>query len=118
MYEHTLYSGDIIEAFRRHVPSCYVRDFRPAGFITIGRGYKDLPRRGDGLVSHRVYRQAIAITLASIPQGNVTARDIYRGINLVQPGWKSQLRKASAHLTDRQRHRIQRDLHLAEWPGG
>ena len=36
MYYGSIYHGDIISAFERHVPGCYVRDYREqGGFIAV-----------------------------------------------------------------------------------
>ena len=101
----------------REVPDCYVRDYRNnAGWITICRGYKTIPWRGDGLSTQRRYESVPAETLMSIPRGEVRAADTYNGLALVRPGWRRGLRTASGKLTERQRIGIQRRLRRHVWP--
>lgn len=108
----------IIAAFQRHVPGCYIRDYRDSGgFITICRQYRDIPWT-DQMTTRKVYRQIPNITLASIPKGNVTAATLYRGLRLERPGWRIEFRKAAEHLSDSQKQKITRDLKAGEvFPG-
>ena len=99
------------------MPDSYVRDYRDNnGFITICRGYKSIPWRGDGLSTQRVYKDVPKETLLSIPRGQVKAADTYREMALVMPGWRRGLRENADKLTYRQRVRIQRRLRMQLWP--
>ncbi len=96
----------IISAFERNVPDCYVRDYRAGdGFLTICRGYKDIPWK-DNSSSPRVYRQVPKETLCSIPRGNVTGPSKFAGLRLVRPGWRVEFRKAARFLTHPQKQAI------------
>src|SRR3990167_7542698 len=98
MYYGSLEHSRIISAFERSVPDCYVRDYRDkGGYITICRGYKDIPW-ADQTTTTKVYRQVPAVTLASIPRGMVTSATLYRGLALERPGWRKELRKAMRYL--------------------
>lgn len=118
MHTGSLYHGDIIAAFERNVPGCYVRDYRDSGgYITICRDYRDIPWR-DQLSTRNVYRQVPATTLASLPRGHVTAQTIYRGFALVRPGWREEFRKAMRYLAEPQMRRITRAIGVREvFPG-
>jgi hypothetical protein len=118
MHAGSLYHGDIIAAFERNVPGCYVRDYRDnGGYITICRNYRDIPWR-DQLSTRNVYRQVPATTLASLPRGYVTAQTIYRGFALVRPGWREEFRKAMRSLTEVQMRRVTKALGARElFPG-
>jgi hypothetical protein len=118
VYYGSLETSRIIEAFRRNVPGCYVRDYRDkGGFITICRDYKDIPWR-DQITTTKTYRQVPAVTLASLPRGNVTSATLYRGIALERTGWRIQFRNAMRHLTERQMRRITEFLGMGEvFPG-
>lgn len=118
MYNGPLPHDRIIEAFRRHVPGCYVRDYRDKnGFITICRQYKDLPWK-DQTTTRKVYRQVPAVTLINLPQGNVTAPTRYRGVALDRPGWRKEFRLAMRHLSDIQMRGITKELGVGEvFPG-
>lgn len=102
----------MIEAFKRNVPDCYVRDYRDNnGWLTICRGYKDVPWKS----AVKTYVQVPAHTLLSIPRGNVKSADTYNGLALVKPGWRRGLRMAASHLSYEQRRRIQRHLRRHVW---
>lgn len=118
MYYGALYHGDVIAAFERHVPDCYVRDYRDqGGFITICRGYKNIPWR-DQLSTRKVYRQIPAITLVNLPRGYVTSATRYVGLKLDRPGWRKEFRQAMRFLTETQMRAITKDLHVGEvFPG-
>jgi hypothetical protein len=118
MYYGSLYHGDIIAAFQRHVPGVYVRDYREqGGFITICRYYKDIPWKGT-LSTKKVERQVPAITLVSLPRGYVTAPTRYKALRLDRPGWRQQFRRAKEHLTEQQMRAITEDLGETElFPG-
>lgn len=118
MYGGSLYHGDIIAAFERNVPGCYVRDYRDkGGYITICRYYKDIKWR-DQTIAPKVERQVPAITLCSIPRGFVTAASRYRGLRLDRPGWRKEFRKAASHLTRDQMESITDELGCGEvFPG-
>lgn len=106
MHAGSLYHGDIIAAFQHNVPGCYVRDYRDSGgYITICRDYRDIPWR-DQLSTQTVYRQVPAVTLVSLPRGNVTAQTIFHGFRLVRPGWREEFRKAMRFLSEPQMRRI------------
>lgn len=108
----------IIEAFQRHVPGTYVRDYRDrGGFIVICRDYRDLPWR-DQTTTRNVYRQAPATTLVNLPRGNVTSATLYRGLRLDRPGWRQEFRKAMRHLSEQQMRKITKTLKVGEvFPG-
>lgn len=114
MYHGSLYHDDIIRAFQRHVPDCYVRDYRDSGgYIVIARGLRDIPWQ-DQTTTRRVYRQVPAITLCNLPRGFVTCAGLYDGVRLIRPGWRREFRRAQAHLTDSQMRGITRDLGCGE----
>jgi hypothetical protein len=118
MYYGSIEHGKIIAAFERHVPDCYVRDNREnGGYINVCRGYKDMPWN-DQLSTRKVYRQAPAITLLSLPRGNVTSATLYSGLKLVRPGWRLEFRKAMRHLTEVQMRHITKALRVGQvFPG-
>lgn len=118
MYDGTLEHGRIIEAFARNVPGTYVRDYRDnMGYITVCRGYKDIAW-GDQISTRPTYRQIPAVTMVSLPRGNVRAADRYAGVRLDRPGWRSQFRKAMRKLTPEQMRGITRFLKVGEvFPG-
>lgn len=60
------------------------------------------------------YRQVPAVTLASIPRGNVTPATQYRGLRLERPGWRQEFRKASKHLSVTQQKGITESLGVGE----
>lgn len=116
MYSGSIYHGDLIEALRRNIPGCYVRDYRDGnGYITVCRGYRTIPWKGDGLSTQRRYANIPAETLLSVPSGMVQAADIYQGLALQRPGWRKQLREKASLMTHAQRRRIQRDLGVRVW---
>ena len=108
----------IIHAFERHVPGCYVRDFRDrGGYITLCRGLKNMPWR-DQLSTRKVYRQVPKETLASLPRGNVTAATKYHGLRLTRPGWRLEFKKAMKAISHNQQRAITRELGVGEvFPG-
>jgi len=118
MYYGAIAHDRIIAAFQRHVPGCYVRDYREqGGYITICRNYKDVPWR-DQTTTRQVYRQVPAVTLCSIPKGNVTAPTHYEGLRLVRPGWRQEFKKAMRNLSYLQQKAITRTLGVGEvFPG-
>ena len=114
MYSLSLDCAKIIEAFRRCVPGCYVRDYRDqGGYITICRDYRDI-KWGDQADAGRSYRRIPATTLANLPRGNVTSASIYSGMTLVRPGWRLELRRAARHLSGAQRRNITEFLGVGE----
>ena len=114
MYAGTIDHGKIIGAFQRHVPGCYVRDYRDnGGFITICRDYKTI-RWGDQLSTARVEKSVPAVTLCNLPRGQVTAASQFVGLKLHRPGWRVEFRRASKHLTDVQKRAITRELRCGE----
>ena len=118
MYQGSIEHSRILEAFRRHVPGTYVRDYREQnGFITVARGVKDIKWK-DQQSAPNVYRQVPAETIISIPRGNVTAATKYRGMALERPGWRMEFRKSMVRLTHNQMHRITKALGVGEvFPG-
>lgn len=118
MYAGSIPHDRIINAFERHVPGCYVRDYRDnQGYITICRNYRDI-KWGGQTTTTPVYRQIPAVTLASIPQGNVTAPSLYHGVRLMRPGWRQEFRKAMRHLSYLQQRAITKTLGVGEvFPG-
>lgn len=118
MYNGTLDHAKIIGAFQRHVPDCYVRDYRDnRGFITVCRGYKSIPWR-DQTTTCNVERQVPRDTLVNLPRGNVTPATIYHGVALDRPGWREQFRRAARHLTSAQQRNITRELNVGQvFPG-
>ena len=114
MYAGTFDHGRIIEAFRRYVPGCYVRDYRHKdGFITLCRDYRDI-KWGDQMDAGRSYRQVPAVTLANLPRGNMTAATQYHGLRLHRPGWRVEFRRASSHLSEVQMRGITEFLGAGE----
>lgn len=114
MYQGTIEHDDIIRAFRRHVPGCYVADYRDkGGYITLFRGLRDIPWK-DQTTTRKVYRQVPAETLASLPRGNVTSSSIYYGLRLHRPGWRQEFRRARRHLTQQQMYDISEELGKGE----
>ena len=114
MYYGALYHGDIIEAFKRAVPDCYVRDYREqGGYITVCRGLKTI-LWGDQKSAGRVERAVPDKTLVSIPRGHVKSATMYKGLALIRPGWRTQFRKAAHYLTHLQKRRITRFLGVGE----
>lgn len=118
MYVGSIPHDRIIAAFAGAVPGAYVRDYRDrGGYITICRQYRDIPWK-EQLSTTKVYRQVPAVTLVSIPKGNVTSDTKYRQLALERPGWRIQFRKAMQHLTHVQMQRITKTLGVGEvFPG-
>lgn len=118
MYTGPIQHDRIIEAFRRHVPGCYVRDYRDrGGFITICRQYRDIAW-SEQMSTTKVYKQVPAITLVNLPRGNVTPATHYKGLALQRTGWRLEFRKAMRHLSDLQMRRITKELRVGEvFPG-
>ena len=118
MYGGSLYHGDIISAFQRNVPDCYVRDYREnGGYITLCRGLRSI-RWGDQMDANKVEMHVPAITLTNLPKGPVTKSTIYRGLRLERPGWRLEFDRARRHLTERQMLGITEDLGVNEvFPG-
>lgn len=114
MYHGTFDHDKIIAAFTRHVPDCYVRDYRDQnGFITLCRGYKDIPWR-DQASTRNVYRQVPKDTLVNLPRGTVTFATHHRGLALDRPGWRREFHRAMPHLTDVQMRAITEFLGAGE----
>ncbi len=118
MYDGSIEHGKIIEAFKKCVPDTYVRDYRDnRGFITVCRGYKDIPWN-DQLSTRKVYKTIPDRTLLSLPRGNVTSPTIYRGLVLERPGWRHEFRKAMDHISRDQMKAITKFLGCGEvFPG-
>jgi len=114
MYSLSLDAAKIIEAFRRCVPGCYVRDYRDnGGYITICRDYRNIKWK-DQMDAGNEYRQVPATTLVNLPRGNVTSASIYSGFKLVRPGWRLEFRRAMRHLSESQRRNITEFLGVGE----
>ena len=114
MYYGSIEHSRIIESFRRHVPDCYVRDYRDQnGFITVCRGYRNVEWK-DNKQTPMVYRQVPAITLLSLPRGNVTSATRYVDLRLDRTGWRMEFRKARRYLTEAQMLGITHDLRVGE----
>ncbi len=118
MYQGSIGHDRILEAFRRCVPDCFVRDYRDRdGYITVAKGLKDIRWR-DQASGGNVYRQVPIETLVSIPRGSVRAATQYAGITLVRPGWREQFRKAMVYMTHVQMKAITKFLGVGEvFPG-
>ena len=114
MYMGSIEHGRIIRAFELHVPGVYVRDYRASGgFITICRNYRSI-KWGGQTTTAKVEKQVPAITLCSLPRGNVTAMSRFYGLKLDRPGWRQELRRASRHLSHTQKRAITRELGVGE----
>lgn len=118
MYNGSLEHGRIIEAFRRNVPGCYVRDYRDNnGYIVICRNYRDI-KWNDQTTTRKVERQVPAVTLVNLPAGSVTAPTRYVGVRLSRPGWRQEFRRAMRHLSEVQMRGITSFLGVGEvFPG-
>ncbi len=119
MYYGSIPHDRIIEAFRRYVPGCFVRDYRDrGGFITICRDYRDIPWR-DQTTTRKVYRQVPAVTLVNLPRGNVTSATRFVGAALDRPGWRLEFRnRAMPNLSEIQMREITKFLGAGEvFPG-
>ena len=105
---------DIIAAFKKNVPDCYVRDYRDrGGYITVCRNYRTI-KWGGQLSTTKEYRTIPAITLFNMPRGQVTAPSRFRGAALIRPGWKLEFRRAARHLTQDQMRGITKSLGRGE----
>ena len=114
MYPGSIPHDRIIAAFQKHVPGTYVRDYRNnGGYITICSGYKDIRWR-DQATGGRVERQVPAVTLVSIPQGNVPAKTKFMGLRLHMPGWRIQFKKAASMLSLVQKRKITQELGVGQ----
>lgn len=110
MYDGSFDHGQIISAFLRNVPDTYVRDYRDSGgYITVCRGYKNIPWR-DQTTTRRVYRQVPAQTLLNLPRGTVRPGSRFDGLRLERPGWRQEFKRAMPFLTYNQMRRITRGL--------
>lgn len=118
MYAGSIEHDRIINAFRMHVPGCYVRDYRDqGGYIVLCRYYRDIPWR-DQTTTRNVYRQIPAVTLVNMPRGFVTSATRYIGMKLDRPGWRQEFRKAMAHLSLVQMRKITKTLGVGQvFPG-
>lgn len=118
MFSGSIPHDRLIHAFERCVPGCYVRDYRNSdGYITICRGYMDIPWQGP-LSTTKVERSIPKETMVSIPRGNVTAASLFDGLRLIRPGWRLELRKAMSKITYRQQQRMTKMLGVGEiFPG-
>ena len=104
----------IIEAFRRHVPGVYVRDYRDrGGFIVICKDYRTIKWKGQTTTTPE-YRQVPATTLVNLPRGNVTSATRYISMALDRPGWRLEFRRAAHHLSNQQMRHITKELKVGE----
>lgn len=98
----------IIRAFERNVPGCYVKDYSSTGgYITIMRGSRTF---WDGGTRSANGSGVPAETLCAIPRGAVQAPSLFRGMQMVRPGWRREMRKAADKLTESQKRAIEKDL--------
>jgi hypothetical protein len=118
MYQGSLETSKVINAFTRAVPDSYVRDYTDnGGYIVVARNYRNI-RWGDQTTTSNEYRSVPATTLINLPRSYVTAPDRFRGLRLDRPGWRSQFRKAMRYLTYSQMKRITKELRVGEvFPG-
>lgn len=101
----SLETSRIIKAFARHVPECYVRDYRAnGGALNLCRGYKELRAARGDLIA------VPADTLCTLEVPNMPARTLAMGPWQIRAGWRLEMRKAGAKITAAQRRRIARDL--------
>jgi hypothetical protein len=102
-------SSRIIRAFQRWVPECYVRDYTAnRGYLTVARGYKTMFDASRN-TSHFA-ENVPARTLANLSPGYTPEKSIYRGMELVKPGWRQEMARARPHLTAYQAERIEKEL--------
>lgn len=102
-------SSRIVKALLTHVPGTFVKDYSGnKGWITVMRGemtihdhWKDTDKFTTGVPAE---------TLCALPRGNVTAPTLYDGPRLVRPGWRVQLRRARAFMSDTQARRVEQEL--------
>ena len=114
MYDGSISHDDIIRAFERHVPGCYIRDYRNnGGYIVICKDFRDIKWR-DQTIAPAVERQIPATTLVNLPRGNVMARTRFVGPRLERPGWRQEFRRASFHLSRDQMEAITDELGVGE----
>jgi hypothetical protein len=118
MYAESFDHDKIIEAFRRNVPGCYVRDYRDSGgYIVICKDYRDIKWR-DQTTTFNVERQVPATTLVNLPRGTVRPAGMFAGLRLLRPGWRREFRRAMRHLSPNQMRRITKALGAREvFPG-
>jgi len=118
MYQGSLETSKVINAFARSVPDTYVRDYREnGGYIVVARGYQTI-KWGGQTTTTKVERSVPHVTLVNLPGGYVTAADRFHGLRLSRPGWRSQFRKAMRFLSDGQMRRITKELRAGEvFPG-
>lgn len=100
----------LLAAITRHVPGAYVRDYRSnRGWLTVCRGTRsiyDHSKDTDKLATAKVPAE----TLACFPRGAVQATTLYRGVEMVRPGWRLEMRKLRGYISDSQARRIEKDL--------
>ena len=102
-------SSRIIRAFQKWVPECYVRDYTGnRGYLTVARGYKTV---FDSSRNTSHFAENIpAATLANLSPGYTPEKSIYRGMELIKPGWRQEMARARPLLTDYQAAGIEKDL--------
>lgn len=114
MHIGSLETARIISAFQRHVPGCYVRDYRDnGGYITVCRDYRDI-LWNDQTVTRKVERTVPAVTLLNLPRGWITRRTIFSGLRLHRPGWRQEFERAAKHLSESQMRAITKELGAGE----
>ena len=118
MHVESFSHDDIIRAFKRNVPGCYVRDYRDSGgYIVICKDYRDIKWR-DQTTTSNVEHQVPATTLVNLPRGFVRPAGTYAGLRLIRPGWRREFRRAMRHLSPNQMRRITKQLRAHEvFPG-
>ena len=102
-------SSRLIEAFKRHVPECYVRDFTGnRGYLTLCKGRQtlfDFSKHTDKF-SDTVPKW----TLANLNPGYTPEKAIYDGAKLLVPGWRMEMRRAAEYLTPHQKRLVSREM--------
>jgi hypothetical protein len=114
MYAGSIEHDAIIRAFQRHVPGCYVRDYREqGGYIVIAKDFKTL-KWGDQTTTQKRYVSVPATTLVNLPRGQVGALTRFVGVRHDRPGWRQEFRRASLHLSREQMEGITDELGMGE----
>lgn len=102
-------AGKLIGAILRNVPGTFVRDYRErGGWLNIARGAVTIWDRDKD--TEKLSANLPAETLCSLPAGQVQASTLLRGVALVRPGWRMEMRRCRARISDSQARAIERDL--------